>query len=375
MMDDKVNSENPYSRLMAIKKMGIVKNYDEIRQKSVAVVGIGGIGSVVVDHLTRCGIGKLIIFDYDKVELANMNRSFYTPKHARENLSKTDAAKQSLNEINPDVEIIPNNFDITTLENYERMSNILQTQGTTQQDVNQTPRKVDLVISCVDNHAARHAVNQVCLELCLCWFESGVSETAISGHVQFMQPGATACFECAPPLLVAEGIDEKSIKRTDVCSASLPTTMGIVAGILSQNALKYLLGFGEVISYIGYNALKDFFPAIPIQPNLTCSNKLCVQRQAEWAATKEKMVSEAKAAAPAPEKKESAPSSQFAGIEIIDESGEADQHFEVTPFLYRQYQEMTIEPPAAKDKEEPSESAQTVQDFQALLRQVQKKGE
>ena len=32
--------------------------------------------------------------------------------------------------------------------------------------------------------------------------ESGVSENAVSGHIQFMQPGRDACFECAPPLIV-----------------------------------------------------------------------------------------------------------------------------------------------------------------------------
>lgn len=31
--------------------------------------------------LTRCGIGKLVLFDYDRVELANMNRMFYLPTH------------------------------------------------------------------------------------------------------------------------------------------------------------------------------------------------------------------------------------------------------------------------------------------------------
>lgn len=41
---------------------------------------------------------------------------------------------------------------------------------------------------------------------------------------------ATACFECLPPLVVASGIDEKTLKREGVCAASLPTTMGIVAG-------------------------------------------------------------------------------------------------------------------------------------------------
>ena len=45
----------------------------------MAVVGVGGVGSVTAEMLTRCGVGKLILFDYDKVELANMNRLFFTP--------------------------------------------------------------------------------------------------------------------------------------------------------------------------------------------------------------------------------------------------------------------------------------------------------
>ena len=53
-----------------------------------------------------------------------------------------------------------------------------------------------------------------------------------------MSPGETACFACAPPLVVASGIDEKTLKREGVCAASLPTTMGIVAGFLVQNTLK-----------------------------------------------------------------------------------------------------------------------------------------
>lgn len=36
--------------------------------------------SVAAEMLTRCGIGKLILFDYDKVELANMNRLFFRPE-------------------------------------------------------------------------------------------------------------------------------------------------------------------------------------------------------------------------------------------------------------------------------------------------------
>jgi molybdopterin/thiamine biosynthesis adenylyltransferase len=43
---------------------------------------------------------------------------------------------------------------------------------------------VDLVLCCVDNHTARMAVNRASLETGLPWIESGVSETAMSGHIQ-----------------------------------------------------------------------------------------------------------------------------------------------------------------------------------------------
>lgn len=53
---------------------------------------------------------------------------------------------------------------------------------------------VDLVLSCVDNFEARMAINTACNELNQTWFESGVSENAVSGHIQLIIPGETACF-------------------------------------------------------------------------------------------------------------------------------------------------------------------------------------
>ena len=47
-------------------------------------------------------------------------------------------------------------------------------------------------------------------------------------------------------MVVASGIDERTLKREGVCAASLPTTMGIIAGLLVQNVLKHLLDFGVV---------------------------------------------------------------------------------------------------------------------------------
>nr|CAG4637823.1 EOG090X07G2 [Chydorus sphaericus] len=125
------------------------------------------------------------------------------------------------------------------------------------------------------------AINTACNEVNQIWFESGVSENAVSGHIQFLIPGKTACFACAPPLVVASNIDEKTLKKDGVCAASLPTTMAIVAGFLVQNTLKYLLKFGDVSDYLGYNAMQDFFPKMTMKPNDACDDSYCRIRQEE----------------------------------------------------------------------------------------------
>lgn len=142
---------NPYSRLMALKAMGIVQDYEKIRDVTVAIVGCGGVGSVAAEMLTRCGVGKLILFDYDKVVCANMNRLFYRPEQS--GLSKVEAARNTLITINPDVAFESFNYDVTLLSNYEHFQDRVMKGGLKGQ-------RIDLVLSCVDNYEARMTINQ-----------------------------------------------------------------------------------------------------------------------------------------------------------------------------------------------------------------------
>jgi ubiquitin-like modifier-activating enzyme 5 len=253
-----------FSRLEALSKLGVVDNYSEIHSKSITVIGIGGIGAVAAEMLVRLGVGRLFLFDYDTVEIENMNRMVYTPIQI--GMPKVDAAVATLKCISSDkVELNGTNCNVTSISGYNKM----------RESISQS----DLVLCCVDNYSARIAVNRCCLELNKVWFESGVSETAMSGHVQFMEPGTSACFECAPPLVVAENGDESKIRRDIVCTASLPTTMSIVAGIMVQSSLKVLLNFGVISNCVGYHALTDFFPVMDIKPNPDCVNATCRQLQ------------------------------------------------------------------------------------------------
>jgi len=129
---------------MALQRLGVVADYTQIRNYTVLIVGVGGVGSVVAEMLTRCGVGKLIMYDYDRVELANMNRMFYLPSHA--GLAKVEAAKMSLEQINPDVEIEVHNVNICGLAEFDKFKSRIMHGGLSGEE------RVNIVLSCVDNY-------------------------------------------------------------------------------------------------------------------------------------------------------------------------------------------------------------------------------
>lgn len=90
---------------------------------------------------------------------------------------------------------------------------------------------------------------------------------------------------------------------------------GITAGLLVQNTLKYLLGFGNVSDYLGYNALDDFFPRISLKPNATCTDSWCLKQQAIAAARPKAEVVEEVVVDDGPLHEDN----EF-GIELVDES-------------------------------------------------------
>lgn len=70
---------------------------------AVAVCGLGGLGSHIAFALARAGIGRLILIDFDRVDISNLNRQQY--KADQIGLNKTEALKENLKEAAPYVEI------------------------------------------------------------------------------------------------------------------------------------------------------------------------------------------------------------------------------------------------------------------------------
>lgn len=71
-----------------------------LSQKCVGIAGAGGLGSNCAQNLVRCGIGKLIIADFDTVNESNLNRQFYFKDQVGQ--KKVYALRDNLNRINND---------------------------------------------------------------------------------------------------------------------------------------------------------------------------------------------------------------------------------------------------------------------------------
>ena len=79
---------------------------DRLRRSHVAVFGLGGVGSYVVEALCRAGVGELTLIDGDTVSVTNINRQLYA-LHSTVGQSKAEAAAARCRDICPDTVVHP----------------------------------------------------------------------------------------------------------------------------------------------------------------------------------------------------------------------------------------------------------------------------
>lgn len=80
---------------------------DKFASAAVAVCGLGGLGSNIAVSLARAGVGRLILIDYDKVDVSNLHRQQY--KASQTGYFKTEALAANLKEIAPYITVITHN--------------------------------------------------------------------------------------------------------------------------------------------------------------------------------------------------------------------------------------------------------------------------
>ena len=140
----KKNLIERFSRQIVLKDIGIL-GQKKILSAKVLVVGIGGLGCPAVEFLTRAGIGKLGVVDYDKVNLSNLHRqSLYVKKDIGK--SKVLIIKKILNRINPNTKVQSYNLKLNNI-NFKKIIN-----------------KYDYIVDGSDNFKTKFLLNDFCLK-------------------------------------------------------------------------------------------------------------------------------------------------------------------------------------------------------------------
>ncbi len=115
----------------------------KLKRLTIGIAGLGGLGSNAAVSLARTGIGKLVLIDFDKVELSNLNRQAYFLEHI--GMYKTEATCDIIRRINPFISIELNQTTITA-------GNCMKLFG-----------NVDLVIEAVDGAETKEMIIEAIL--------------------------------------------------------------------------------------------------------------------------------------------------------------------------------------------------------------------
>ncbi len=131
------------------------KAMELIRYSTVAVFGIGGVGSYTAEALARCGVGKLVLFDDDMVCLTNINRQLIAT-HKTVGQKKVEVMKNRILEINPKCLVIANecfysaeNADQFDLSSYHYIVDAIDTVSSKLVLIEKANRASVPIISCM----------------------------------------------------------------------------------------------------------------------------------------------------------------------------------------------------------------------------------
>lgn len=135
--------------LLINEKIELIKN------KTVLIIGLGGVGGYALESIIRSGIGKVIIVDYDVIDITNLNRQILSLNN-NIGLKKVDIAEKRIKEINEncivikiDEKILPNNIDILFEENIDYVIDACDTVETKKEIIRQCIKRKIKLISCM----------------------------------------------------------------------------------------------------------------------------------------------------------------------------------------------------------------------------------
>ncbi len=238
-----------YSRQIMLPQIDIDGQLKLLDAK-VLIVGAGGLGSPVAMYLAAAGVGHLVIYDDDSVDLSNLQRQI--AHHTADiGVAKVISTRNTIKNLNPDVNVraVKEQLAGETLEN--------------------EVKNADVVLDCSDNFTTRFAINAACVRQ----KTPLVSGAAIrfEGQVSVFTPSKneSPCYNC---LYQSDGEELQTCSTNGVISP----IVGIVGSIQALEAIKLIAKIGETLTgrLLVIDGLAMEFNTLKLKKNphcLTCS--------------------------------------------------------------------------------------------------------
>ncbi len=209
-------SDKRYIRQTSLPGFGEI-NQQKLKESSVLIIGMGGLGCPVAQYLNSMGVGRLGLMDYDLIELSNLHRQVL---YSENNLGqyKVDIAHNFLSSQNSNTYIVKHKEAL----NQENAIDIIA--------------KYELIVDCTDNIASRYLINDACTILDKPFVSGSMHRN--EGQIALFNYRGGASYRCLYPQV-----------SEDIMNCSEAGVLGVLPGIVgTQMALlviKALTGYGE----------------------------------------------------------------------------------------------------------------------------------
>ena len=248
----------------------------------VAVVGLGGTGSVVAQQLAHLGVCSFFFVDPDVVEVTNLNRLVgATPDVVGQ--PKVVVASKQVTAINPAVECVQLQGDIVD------------------DDVVQALLNVDFVFCCTDSMASRAVLNQLAYQHLIPCIDMGVGIGAEEGRIKYISGRVQMLSAGLPCLVCTDKLDAEQVRREMLIENQREADPYIQGAVVAQPAvislnstissaavtmfLAAVTGIPSAARMLTYDGMLGTLRAVAMDPRLhciACSENGALARGASW---------------------------------------------------------------------------------------------
>jgi len=234
-----------YSRHLLLPEVGM-DGQQKLLDARVLLLGAGGLGSPAALYLAAAGVGTLGIVDNDEVDLSNLQRQVI---HSSERIGvpKVDSAEQTINALNPDVQV----------EKYSLRLGL--------ENIMEVLPGWDIVVDGLDNFPTRYLLNDASVRLGIPVVSAAI--LGFEGQLSVFKPYDGPCYRCLfpvpPPAELAPSCGANGVLGV------LPGTMGLLQ---ATEVIKLILGEGEPLigRLLMYDALSAVVTEVKVRRDPDC---------------------------------------------------------------------------------------------------------